>query len=66
METKSYTANIVKGYESYECNGDGVVFFKSKEAAENHTFFEIGFVSEVSLILTDEGVEEFNAGKPIF
>jgi hypothetical protein len=66
METKSYTLNIVKGFESYERNGDGVVFFKSKEAAENHTFFEIGFVSEVSLILTDEGVEEFNAGRPIW
>ena len=66
MEIKSYTANIVKGYESYECNGDGVVFFKSKEAAENHTFFEVGHISEATLMLTDEGVVEFNAGKPIF
>ena len=66
MEKKSYTANIVKGYESYERNGDGVVFFKSKEAAENHTFFEIGHVSESTLMLTDEGVEEFNAGLPIW
>jgi len=64
METK--TRNIVKGYESYECNGDGVVFFKSKHAAENHIFFEMDRVVEVSLLLSDEQLEEFNAGKPIF
>jgi hypothetical protein len=56
----------VKGYESYERNGDQCVFFKSKEQAENHNFFEIGSVNEAEIYLSDEGVAEFEAGLPIW
>jgi hypothetical protein len=56
----------VKGYESYERNGDACVFFKSKEAAESHTLFEIETVSEVEITLTEKGIEEFEAGIPIW
>jgi hypothetical protein len=56
----------VKGYESYERNGDACVFFKSREAAESHSLFEIEFVSEAEITLSEMGIEEFEAGIPIW
>ena len=60
------TIKTVKGYESYERNGDACVFFKSKEVAESHTLFEISFVTEVEITLSEKGIEEFEAGIPIW
>jgi hypothetical protein len=42
------------------------VFFKSKEVAESHTLFEINFVTEVEITLSEKGIEEFEAGIPIW
>lgn len=57
---------LVAGWESYERNGEGCIFFKSEEAAHNHNFFEVESVVKSEIYLSPEGVEEFHSGIPIW
>lgn len=53
-------------WESYERNGDYCAIFKTKEQAENHNLFEIDYVVETQIYLSEEGLKDLNEGKAIW
>ena len=65
LESSACSALVV-GWESYERNGDGCVFFKSEDTARNHDLFDADRVVKAEVYLNQKGVEEFRAGIPIW
>ena len=53
-------------WESYECNGDLCALFKTKEQAENHDLYEVGFVSRARVYLKEENIKKLNEGKAVW
>ena len=59
-------AILAEVYESYERNGDQVVMFNTEEAALNHSFFEVDYVSKAKVWLNERGYIELVCGFPIW
>lgn len=53
-------------WESYERNGDHCAAFLTKELAESHDLYEVGFVTECKIYLSEEGIKELNQGKAVW
>jgi hypothetical protein len=59
-------AILTEVYESYERNGDRVVMFNTEEAALNHSFFEVDYVSKAEVWLNESGYAELISGFAIW